>query len=221
MTKQIVLRTLVVSACLAAWQVSQRSSAQGVDIPASLGNDMPTDAPVEQLAPAASDQQTASDPQAAAAPSAPLPPQAQQDKEWLTAYMMAHQGYRLDHMDALEDAFGKMSPTQLATLRMMYEQKHAANMQAQALYQRAQANSVAMDEARVKRQAAAMNSINTEDTSAANFEDQRIKMMHEEAAQNYEQERSMKTPAAGFPGYYGSQYAPIPAGGGYYRPYGY
>jgi len=212
MTKHRAMRTIVALACLAAWQFAQHSAAQGVDIPANLGNDLPTDAAVGPAPQPPSESQPA-------APSGPMTPQAQQDEEWLTAYMMAHQGYRLDHMDALEDAFSKMTPTQLHTLRLMYEQKHASNMQADALYQRAQANAVAMDEARVKRQASAMNSINTEESSAANYEDQRLKLMHEEAAQNYQQETSMKAPAAGFPGYYGSPYAPIPAGGGYYHGY--
>jgi len=211
MTKHTVMRSLVVLACLAIWQVSLRSSAQGVDIPASLGNDLPTNAPVEQVAqPDQNGQQ-----HQAAAPSKPLPPQAQQDKEWLTAYFMANEGYRLDHMDALEDSFSKMSPNQLATLRMMYEQKQQSALKSEALYQRAQENAVSMDEAKVKRQTAALNSIDTENTSAANFEDQRIKQMHKEAYENYRQEQAMKTPAAGFAGYYGSPYAPLPAGGGY------
>jgi hypothetical protein len=208
MMMQTATRTLMVMACLAAWQVTLRAAAQGVDIPASLGNDLPTNAPVEQMTPASSAPQ-------AAAPSGPLPPQAQQDKEWLTAYMMAHKGYRLDHMDALEDSFNKMSPSQLATLRMFYEQKHAADTKSQALYQRAQENAVSMDEARVQRQRSAMNSINTEQSSAATLEDQRLKLMHEEASQNYQQEQALKSPSSGFPGYYGSPYAPIPAGGGY------
>jgi hypothetical protein len=213
MTNHTVMRTLVVLGCLACWQISLRSSAQdgGVEIPASLGNDMPTNAPVEQVAqPDSNDGQ-----QQAAAPSKPLPPQAQLDKEWLTAYMLAHQGYRLDHMDALEDAFGKMTPTQLATLRMMYEEKQKSAMQSEALYQRAQANAISMDEARVKRETAALNSIDTEDTSSANYEDQRLKIMHQEAAENYQQEQSLKSPAMGYPGFYGSPYAPVPPGGGY------
>jgi hypothetical protein len=66
-------------------------------------------------------------------------PQSQADAEWLTAYMLAHEGYRLDHMPALEKSFAKMSPTQLHTLRDFYEQKHEMLTQQEALIHQMQA----------------------------------------------------------------------------------
>src|SRR3990172_6422475 len=90
----------------------------------------------------------------------PAGSQAQSDQEWLTAYMMAHQGYRLDHMDALEDTFSKMTPTQLGTLKDFYEQKHAAMVRQQELFHRAQALQLSMGEANMQRQMQGMNQIN-------------------------------------------------------------
>ena len=132
--------------------------------------------------------------------------QAIRDQEWLTAYMMAHQGYRLDHMEALEDKFGKMSPTQLATLKLMYEQKHQAMVQSQQLFHQAQANQVAQAQAQIQKQQRAMNMINQEETGAATTEDQRLNAMHQEAFEANQDKQSMQYP-------YGM--------GGYMNPYGY
>jgi hypothetical protein len=56
-------------------------------------------------------------------------PQQQSDVEWLMAYMLAHEGYRFDDVPMMERSFGKMSPTQLHTLREFYEKKHTLQMQ--------------------------------------------------------------------------------------------
>jgi hypothetical protein len=73
----------------------------------------------------------------APAPAAPVQqqtPQQQADVEWLMSYMLAHEGYRFDDVPMMERSFGKMSPTQLHTLREFYEKKlalqthHAATM---------------------------------------------------------------------------------------------
>jgi hypothetical protein len=66
-------------------------------------------------------------------------PQAQADVEWLMAYMLAHEGYRFDDVPMMERSFGKMSPTQLHTLREFYEKKHALQMQYAATTIQAQA----------------------------------------------------------------------------------
>ena len=134
----------------------------------------------------------------------PAGSEAQRDQEWLTAYMMAHQGYRLDHMDALEDTFSKMTPTQLGTLKDFYEQKHAATMRQQELFHRAQALQLSMGEANIQRQMQGMNQINQEQSAAANLEDQRLARMHQEAAAA-SQEKSMMSPY-GFGAGYGSGY---------------
>jgi hypothetical protein len=126
----------------------------------------------------------------------------------------------LHHLDALDDAFGKMSPTQLHHLRLMYQDKYEASKQTDALLQQSQQQAIAAGQAQVQKQQRAMNSINAEDTSSANLEDQRLRIMHEEANSSYQQEVGMKGPGYGYPGYYGSPYAPMPAGyGGMYRGY--
>ena len=197
MTTHTLKRTLIVSACLAAWQLAMPSMAQNLQVPAESDADLATPVPTNQQV-----------------------SEAQADQEWMTAYMLAHKGYQLHHLDALDDAFGKMSPTQLHHLRVMYQEKYEASKQTDALLQQAQQQAVTAGRVQVQRQRQAMNSINTEQTSAATLEDQRLQQMHQEAQSNYQQEVSMKTPAAGFPGYYGSPYAPIPAGyGGMYRGY--
>jgi hypothetical protein len=132
--------------------------------------------------------------------------QAQLDREWLTAYMMAHEGYGLKNMAALEDKFGKMTPTQLATLRMFYEQKHNLMVQQQQLFHQAQAHQNALAQMQLARQQQAMNAINQEDTGAANLEDQRLNIMHQEAWEA-SQQKSALTP---YPGYFGGYR------GGYY-----
>lgn len=151
--------------------------------------------------------------QAAPASPTPLSPESKSDVEWLTAYMMAHQGYRLDHMPALEDSFSKMTPTQLGTLRDFYEQKHEATMKQQELFHRMQAQQLANAEAQVAKQQRAMNTISTEQTQAANVENQQINIMHQEAAEAAMQNR------AGYPYMYGG-YPAYPYGyGGVYGGY--
>src|SRR5262245_40224749 len=56
-------------------------------------------------------------------------PQARADVEWLMSYMLAHEGYRFDDVPMMERSFGKMSPTQLHTLREFYEKKYTIGMQ--------------------------------------------------------------------------------------------
>ena len=172
---------------------------------------LPLVATAQQAAPTAPAQPAASSAPAAGTNAnwSSYPPdvqaQAIRDQEWLTAYMMAHQGYRLDHMEALEDKFGKMSPTQLETLKMFYEQKHQAMVQSQQLFHQAQANQVAQAQAQIQKQNRAMGLINQEETASATTEDQRLNQMHQEAFEANQDKQSMQYP-------YGM--------GGYMNPYG-
>jgi exonuclease VII large subunit len=135
-------------------------------------------------------------------------PQSQADVEWLTAYMMAHEGYRLDHMSALEKSFTKMSPTQLHTLREFYERKHAMVMQQKRRFARCR-QQVSMAQA-YQQQQRSLNQFTQEESQAADAETRRINQMHEEAAAN-----------AGAARNYGPHIYPSPGYGGYpFGPYG-
>jgi len=166
-------------------------------------------------------QEPAAKPSASAQPVAAQISTTQADKEWLTAYMLAHEGYRLDHLDALEDKFSKMSPTQLGTLRNLYEMKHQAMMQQQQLFHRAQAQQFSWAEAETARQQQLTGTIGQEETSAANLEEQQLNQMHQEAAANAMQKSSMYPygvggyPASPYGYHYGYPMVPVPL-----RPYG-
>ena len=157
--------------------------------------------------------QQATTPAAQVPPPVPAPqqsPQSQADVEWLTAYMLAHKGYQLNHMSALEQTFSKMSPTQLHTLREFYEQKHAMVMQQTALIHQLQAQQVNMAQAYQQRQQQALDQFTQEQSQAATSETQRINQMHEQAAANAAAERM-----------YGPRIYPSPGYGVYpYVPYG-
>jgi hypothetical protein len=118
--------------------------------------------------------------------------EATDDREWLTAYMMAHQGYRLDHMDALDDTFSKMSPTQLRTLRLMYQEKHESDMEMADLERRSREHAIAHFErqADLQNQRYAMES-----DQAASLAERQLDTMHREAFENYQQ---IRTQAAQF-----------------------
>ncbi len=156
---------------------------------------------------------TASAPTAAASSSESE--QAKEAKEWLTAYMMVHHGYRLDHMDALEDKFNKMTPTQLQTLKMMYEQKHAANLRRDAMFQQAQnkVNNIHMSQLQGQQQMFNKAELQGEQESAA-IEQNRLNQMHREAAAN------IRTKEA-YPLYGGGGYRGGYGGYGGYGAYGY
>ena len=139
------------------------------------------------------------------------PSQAQLDREWLTSYFLVHQGYKLHHMEAIDDTLGKMTPTQLHTLRQMYDQKHSMMMQQQAIFNQWNAQKVAQAQAWGQRQQQQMNQISSEETQSADAAQQQINQMHQEAAANAEI-KNMSYP--GYYGPYGGAY-----GGGYIHPY--
>lgn len=82
----------------------------------------------------------------------PSPSSAQLDREWLTAYMLTEHGYRLHHLPALDDAFGKMTPSQLSVLRKLHEEKHRMALEQQALAHRAQELQIAIAALERRRQ---------------------------------------------------------------------
>jgi hypothetical protein len=138
--------------------------------------------------------------------------QARQDREWLTAYMLAHQGYRLDHMEALEDKFNRMTPSQLRTLTEMYKMKHENDMRQSQLIYQAQQQAAAMAIARNQRQQALLDQDATLESQGAMIEQQRLNEMHREAFVNMLNNRS--APYGYGPGYgYGYGAAP------YYHPF--
>jgi hypothetical protein len=92
--------------------------------------------------------------QAHAAPIQQQTPQEQADVAWLMAYMLAHEGYRFDDVPMMERSFGKMSPTQLHTLRQFYEKKHALQMQHAATTLQLQAQQTAAAAAAQRQQQA-------------------------------------------------------------------
>jgi hypothetical protein len=138
------------------------------------------------------------------------PSQAQLDKEWLIAYFMAHEGYKLQHMPALEATIGKMTPTQLHTLRDMYDKKHSIMMQQQAIFNQWNAQKLAQARAWDQRQQQQLNQISTEESQAASLEERQINQMHQEAAANAEM-KNLSYPGTFGP--YGNAY------GGYIHPY--
>lgn len=134
-------------------------------------------------------------------------PQAQADVEWLTAYMLAHEGYRLNHLPALEQSFEKMSPTQLHTLRELYEQKRAMAMRQAAIDHRLQEQQLELARQYHERQQRTMDQAAQQRSQAVNEVQQQINRMHADAAANAAAQRL-----------YGPRIYPSPILGG--RPYG-
>ncbi len=92
-------------------------------------------------------------------------PQSQADVAWLMSYMLAHEGYRFDDVPMLERSFGKMSPTQLHTLRQLYEQKHALEMQHAATM--IQAHQKQLSDIQAQQERVAIESRESQATEAA------------------------------------------------------
>jgi len=159
--------------------------------------------------------QNATPPAAAPAPAnqSSQDSQAQADKEWLTAYFMVHEGYKLQHMPAIDATLNKMTPTQLHTLRDMYDQKHSLMMQQQATFNQWNAQKVAQAQAWDQRQQRQLNQVSAEETQSASLEERQINQMHQEAAANAEAK------SQSYPGMYGPYGSPYGYGGGYIHPY--
>jgi hypothetical protein len=137
------------------------------------------------------------------------PNQAQSDREWLTAYMLAHQGYQLNHMDALEEKFNRMTPSQLHILREMYQMKHAADMQQAQRVLRAQQQAGALAIARDQRQQQLLDKDAEEQSQGAIMEQHRLDQMHREANINRLNNRYSPYGYGGFGGGYAPYYHPL------------
>jgi hypothetical protein len=120
-------------------------------------------------------------------------------------------------MPAIDATLNKMTPTQLHTLREMYDQKHSLMMQQQATFNQWNAQKVAQAQAWDQRQQRQLNQISTEESQAASLEERQINQMHQEAAANAEAK------SLSYPGMFGPYGGPYGYGGygGYGRPYGY
>ena len=117
--------------------------------------------------------------------------QTEKDRDWLTAYMLAHQGYHLHHLDAVSDRINKLSPNQVRTLTDLYKQKHQMTLQSEALSQRIRAQQVAVAEAHLRQQQANMGKFDQLESQAAVIEDHRLNQMHREAFQNSQLNRQL------------------------------
>lgn len=127
-------------------------------------------------------------------------PQVKKDREWLVAYLIAHQGYRIDQMDALEKRIDRMSPTQVETLIDVYQQKHELALQREANYQRLQQQQFSMMQAQQAQRDHEQDVHTQELDQAANLEQSRL---NTQAVQ------------AGTPQTFPSSYAPFGYGYGY------
>lgn len=129
----------------------------------------------------------AADPAPKKAPQTDEQKQAEDDRAWLTAYMLAHQGYRLHHTDALEYNFNKMSPKQLRYLVDFYKESHQQRMQQANLELTQRKSMVAQTNAERKDQfnTAASSIEQGAEAGAANMQNQ-VNQMHQEAFSNYQ-----------------------------------
>jgi hypothetical protein len=138
----------------------------------------------------------------AAQPAAPVS-QAQADKEWLTSYYLVHQGYQLQHLPAIEATLNKMSPSQLNSLRDMYDKKHTLEQQQQALFNQWNAYQVSRAQAWSQSQQQQLNQFSAAQSQGAGLAELQINQMHQEAAANAAAKR-LSYP--GMVGPYGSPY---------------
>ena len=104
--------------------------------------------------------------------------QGRQSREWLTAYMLTHGGYRLHHLDALNDTFGKMTPSQLNTLKEFHEEKHQATMRQQDFEQRMREQEAANAEAHNRMTDHQLNAFNSQQNQQGAAMEQRLRAMH-------------------------------------------
>jgi hypothetical protein len=119
--------------------------------------------------------------------------QGRQSREWLTAYMLTHGGYRLHHLDALHDTFGKMTPSQLSTLKKLHEEKHQATMRQQDVEQRMREHEAANAEAHNRMTDQQLNAFTSQQNQQGAATEQRLSAMHHEASANYRMNMQQKT----------------------------
>ena len=147
---------------------------------------------------------------AATTPAAADTPQVQKDREWLVAYLIAHQGYRIDQMDMLEQRIAKMSPTQVETLVDVYQQKHDLALQREANYQRFQQQQLSLYQSDQAQRDQQQQDYTQQLSDAANQEQTRINNQMQQAG----------TPQQFNYGPYGTGYGyGVPAYGAFYDRY--
>ena len=130
----------------------------------------------------------------------------QQDREWLIAYLISHEGYNIHQIDQLEARLEKMSPTLIGSLVILYKQKHERALQREAAVQAMRQNMVAADEMQLRRNQTALNRVNTDENSAAQYEQTRLDTQQQQTMQGY---------------YENAPYRSAPYGGRYAYPYQY
>jgi hypothetical protein len=109
----------------------------------------------------------------------------QQDREWLIAYLVSHEGYGFHQIDQLEARLDKMSPTLIGTLVTLYKQKHERALQREAAVQAMRRNMVAADEMQLRRNQTALNRANSDENVAAQHEQSVFDTQRQETTQGY------------------------------------
>jgi hypothetical protein len=109
----------------------------------------------------------------------------QQDREWLIAYLVSHEGYSFHQIDQLEARLDKMSPTLIGTLVTLYKQKHERALQREAAVQAMRRNMVAADEMQLRRNQTALNRANSDENAAAQHEQSVFDTQRQDTTQGY------------------------------------
>lgn len=125
----------------------------------------------------------------------------QQDREWLIAYLISHEGYNIHQIDQIEARLDKMSPTLIGSLVMLYQQKHQRALQREAAVQAMRQNMVAADESQLRRNQSALNRVNSDENSAAQHEQGALDQQRQQTTQGYFQNQPYRTMP-----YYGGGY---------------
>lgn len=187
-----VVFATVLSAGLAALVQAQPAQPQRDSDP-DTGYAGPQRPPARSLAPGAARQPDLPAPPPAGAPQ---PPQdnIQKEREWLVAYLIAHQGYRIDQMDALEKRIDRMSPTQVQTLVEVYRQKHDLALQREQAYQQMRNQAFAAQTADYNRRLQQEQTYRQELDAGAQAEQARLNQQQQQAMQNFQENAMMHQP---------------------------
>lgn len=182
---------VVVGAGLTTGLVAQQPAARNQDPDTGYAPPRPA-ARGAATSPAAADAQL---PQPEAATN-DAPPQndIQKEREWLVAYLIAHQGYRIDQMDALEKRIDRMSPTQVQTLVDVYKQKHDFALQREQSYQQMRNQAFSMQTADRAQAVHEQNTYQQELDAGAQAMQARLNEQQQQAARNFQQNALMHQP---------------------------
>jgi hypothetical protein len=100
--------------------------------------------------------------------------QLAQAREWLVAYLMAHEGYHLSQMDQLEERVNRMTPTQVDTLVDFYHQKHEIALQREAANAYIQQQNLAINQTQLNQRWQQQMNYQRELEAAASGEQSRL-----------------------------------------------